>query len=93
MKTAAIEKVAAIADGRIFAGEQALALGLVDKLGNLEDTVELAAEMAGIKGRPHVVYARKRKQSIFDYFMQQFAQRLSEVVPESHPHLSYIWLE
>ncbi|HZW37637.1 MAG TPA: signal peptide peptidase SppA, partial [Candidatus Deferrimicrobiaceae bacterium] len=33
------ESVARIADGRIFSGEQAKALGLVDALGNLEDAV------------------------------------------------------
>ncbi len=87
-----IEKVAAIADGRIFSGEQALALGLVDKLGNLEDTIELAAKMAGIKGKPHVVYARKRKPSVFDFFMNGIAQRIREEVQNPHPQLGYLWL-
>jgi protease-4 len=86
------ERVMAIADGRIFSGEQALALGLVDKLGNLEDTIELAATMAGIRGRPHVIYARKRRPSVLDYFMQEIAQRLREEVQDFYPHLSYIWL-
>jgi len=86
-----IEKVAAIADGRIFSGEQALALGLVDKLGNLEDTIELAAKMAGIKGKPHVVYARKRRPSVLDYFIKEITQRLREEVQDTHPHLNYIW--
>lgn len=86
-----MEKVEAIADGRIFAGEQALTLGLVDELGNLEDTIALAAQMAGIEGRPHVVYARKRKPSIVDLFINEIAQRLREEVQEAHPHLDYIW--
>lgn len=86
-----IEKVTAIADGRIFAGEQALAFGLVDKLGNLEDTIEFAAKMAGIKGKPNVVYARKRRRSLFDYFMEKMAQRLTEEVQDTHPHLDYLW--
>ncbi|RLB06519.1 MAG: signal peptide peptidase SppA, partial [Deltaproteobacteria bacterium] len=86
-----LEKVEAIADGRIFSGEQALALGLVDKLGNLEDTIELAAKMAGIKGKPHVVYARKRRPSIFDYFIDEVVQRLRQKAQDIHPHLNYIW--
>jgi protease-4 len=87
-----IEQVTAIADGRIFSGEQALALGLVDKLGNLEDTIELAATMAGIKGKPAVVYPRKRKPSIFEYLTEGIAQRLKEEVHETtHPGLNYIW--
>jgi len=87
-----LEKVAAIADGRIFSGEQARALGLVDELGNLEDTIDRAAQMAGIKGRPVVVYPRRRKPSLFDYLTEGIAQRLREEVHETaQPGLDYIW--
>ncbi|OGP54063.1 MAG: hypothetical protein A2Y65_00605 [Deltaproteobacteria bacterium RBG_13_52_11] len=89
-----IEKVAAIADGRIFAGEQARDLGLVDQLGNLEDTIELAAKMGGIKGRPSVVYTRKRKQSFFDSLTEGIAQRLKEEVQQqAPPDLQYMWYQ
>ena len=87
-----VEKVTAIADGRIFSGEQARALGLVDELGNLEDTIDIAAQMAGIKGKPVVIYPRKRKPSLFDYLTQGIAQRLKEEVHETaRPGLDYIW--
>ena len=49
-----LEKVDEIADGRIYTGEQALELGLVDELGTLNSAVKAAAEMAGIKGEPKV---------------------------------------
>ncbi|MCJ7663226.1 MAG: signal peptide peptidase SppA, partial [Desulfobacterales bacterium] len=88
-----IEKVTAIADGRIFAGEQAKALGLVDELGNLEDTIQIAATMAGIKGRPAVVYTRKRKLSLFDSLTQSIAQRFKEEIQQQQapPDLQYMW--
>jgi protease-4 len=87
-----VEKVMAIADGRVFAGEQAKGLGLVDELGNLEDTIQLAADMAGIKGRPSVVYTRKRRPSFLDLFTEGIAQRLKEEVQETaQPGLDYIW--
>jgi len=87
-----IEKVTAIADGRIFAGEQARDLGLVDELGNLEDTIQIAATMAGIKGKPSVIYPRRRKPSLFDYLTEGIAQRLREEVHETaRPGLDYIW--
>jgi protease-4 len=38
-----------IAGGRVFSGQRALGLGLVDKLGGLTDAVYLAAEQAGVK--------------------------------------------
>jgi protease-4 len=50
-------KVRALADGRVYSGEQARALGLVDRLGGLQDAVDLAAERGGIVGEPHVTHA------------------------------------
>jgi protease-4 len=87
-----IEKVSAIADGRIFAGEQAKAVGLVDELGNLEDTILIAARLGGIKGKPAVIYTRKRKSSLLDFFTESIAQRLKEEVQDTtQPGLDYIW--
>jgi len=42
-------EVDAIGQGRVWTGENALKIGLVDQLGGLEDAVKLAAEMAGIE--------------------------------------------
>ena len=50
-----------IADGRIFSGKQALQIGLVDKLGNLEDAIKEAGRLAGIKGKPVVVELKKEQ--------------------------------
>ncbi len=55
------DAVAALADGRIFSGRQALEAGLVDRLGTLEDAVEVAARMGGIEGEPRVQEPVRRK--------------------------------
>src|SRR3989339_2263664 len=52
--------VTSIADGRIFSGRQALEYGLVDKMGTFEDAVLFAADAAGIKGDPALVYEKKK---------------------------------
>lgn len=44
----AVETVQSFADGRIFTGQQALALGVVDRLGTEEDARRWAAELAGL---------------------------------------------
>ncbi len=49
-----------LADGRVFTGRQAKAAKLVDELGDLNDAIKLAAEMAGIEGEPKVVEPRRR---------------------------------
>lgn len=43
------DSVKAIAEGRVWTGEQALSIGLVDKLGNLNDAVEAAALLAELE--------------------------------------------
>ncbi len=44
----AVETVRSFADGRIFTGEQALQLGIVDRLGTEEDARRWAAELVGL---------------------------------------------
>jgi protease-4 len=44
----AVETVKSFADGRIFTGQQALELGVVDRLGTEEDARLWAAELAGL---------------------------------------------
>lgn len=46
------ERVRELADGRVYSGEQALDLDLIDTLGTLDDAVTIAAELAGISGEP-----------------------------------------
>ena len=43
------DSVKAIAEGRVWTGEQALKIGLVDKLGNLNDAIKCAAKLAELK--------------------------------------------
>ncbi len=59
-------QVAALADGRVFTGEEALSLHLIDKLGNLGDAVTLAARKAGVHGEPSTIYPRKRGRTLLD---------------------------
>lgn len=42
------EAVRSFADGRVFTGQQALQLGLIDRLGTEEDARRWAAELAGL---------------------------------------------
>ena len=72
-------KVREFADGRIYSGEQAKGMGLVDLLGNVEDAIDLAAKRAGIKGAPQVIYARRERKSWWeDLLFSAFGQRLGK---------------
>jgi len=56
-----LEKVKAIADGRIFSGRQAHQLKLIDAIGNFSDAVDKAAELASLKGEPQLYYPQKNR--------------------------------
>jgi protease-4 len=64
-----LEKVRALADGRVFTGEEAKKLGLVDELGNFNDAVERAGRLGGIKGRIKTVYPEKRGLSLLSLLL------------------------
>jgi protease-4 len=59
-----IDAVRQLADGRIYTGADAKSLGLVDRIGNLEDAVQWAGELAGVKGDVTAVYIPTRKTSL-----------------------------
>jgi protease-4 len=46
-----------LAGGRVFTGKQALELGLVDKIGTMEDAVKFVADKAGIKDKDYDIRA------------------------------------
>lgn len=66
-----VERVEKLADGRIFTGEESIAHGLIDRLGNFEDAVEWAGKLAGIKGEIKTVYASKKKSSFLEYLLMK----------------------
>ncbi len=78
-------KVEPLADGRIFTGEEAKNLGLIDRIGNLEDAVEWAGRMAGIEGKISAVYARKKKLSFLKYIIDSTLKDLVNNI--SNPHI------
>lgn len=86
------EKVKTLADGRIFTGRQAKELGLVDELGNLEAAVRSAGELAGIEGKPDIVYPPSDKPKLIDFLIQETSSRLREVLLNGQGGgLQYVW--
>lgn len=68
----------ALADGRIFTGRQAKEAKLVDELGDLEDAIQLAAEVVGIEGEPKVIEPRRRfsLREVLDSKLSMFFPKL-----------------
>jgi len=55
-----------IGQGRVWTGEQALKIGLVDRLGNIDDAITMAAKKAKLKGYNIETYPEQK--SIFNKF-------------------------
>lgn len=87
------EKVEEIADGRILTGAKAKELGLVDRLGNFEDAIDLAKELAGIKGDVDLVYPKRPSEfSILDFFLQGDAGMVyKSIVDAFKTRVEYRW--
>lgn len=87
----AIELAAAqaLADGRIFTGRQAKEAKLVDELGDLEDAIQLAADVVGIEGEPKVVEP-KRRFSIRELLESKFTAMFPKL--DLHPGVSLKYL-
>ncbi len=84
------DQVRAVADGRIIMGEKALELKLVDQLGNFEDAVAKAGELAKIEGEPEVIKAKKSKHSLLDLLVgENVSERVSDIIYDSSACVRY----
>lgn len=76
------------AEGRVWTGNQALKIGLVDELGNLLTAIEAAAELADL-GEDYLVYEYPKKRTFIEEFLNRgkedlAAQTLKEYLGESY---------
>ncbi len=56
------------ADGRIYSAQQALDLGLIDQLGDLDDVIDRAVELGGIEDEePRIIDYRNTSNSPFSF--------------------------
>ncbi len=75
-----VEEIEPLADGRVFTGEQAKENGLVDRLGNFQDALDRAAELAGIEGKPVIIYPEEKRKKIWEYLIQSIAEGMGSVL-------------
>lgn len=86
-----LDKLAPLADGRIFSGEQAKSLGLVDELGTQGKAVEVAKKLCGIeKAKVVEYYSRPRFLDLLFSKVSDYS-KLKEVQLIPEPVLKYIW--
>lgn len=87
----AADRVSELADGRIYTGEQAKELGLVDRLGNFQDAVQWAAELGGIEGEVETVYSRREKFSFLNFLTEGAARTLTQYLGDPDLFAGYLY--
>ena len=74
-----LAKVKSLADGRIYTGEQALKLGMVDVLGGIEVATEELRKLANLSEKPVLVYPHPKKKRLAEIFTAGISETILSV--------------
>ena len=88
-----VQQVDSIGQGRVWTGEDALGIKLVDKLGNLDDAIAIAAKRAGVKkySVAHYPVAQEWWEEMLESQMDGYADaRLRSYLGELYPAVSLL---
>ena len=66
-----ILKLNEYADGRIFTGEQAYSINLIDTLGTFEDALNISKNLANISGETNLIYPKINKSKFLKMFFEE----------------------
>ncbi len=88
-----VDDIKAIANGRVWTGEQALSLKLIDQIGDFQAAVEDTAKAVGIKGEPTLVHPEKERKTLADLLFGDVSQWLPtrETLLEKQIGFYYLW--
>ncbi len=87
-----VETVNELADGRIFTGEQAFDVGLIDSLGNFTDAITMAADMGGLDTEnPQLIYPKQERKFSLLTLLSKAEQSFVENIVPMYPILSFEW--
>lgn len=78
----------AMADGRVMTGQQALKLGLVDRIGTMDDAIRRAGEMAGLGKKPPVV--ERSPESSIPSLLGSHARKFWQAFTRREPAVQYL---
>lgn len=82
------DSLALYAEGRVWTGNQAKAIGLVDELGGIEKAIETAADLANL-GKSYVVFEYPRLRSRFDELINPAKEELAAKTMKEYLGESY----
>ena len=87
------EDVKSIANGKVWTGEQALSMKLIDNVGDFEAVVKETAKSVNISGEPTLVHPEKDRKTLLDLLLGDVSRYIpsTEKMLEQHVGFYYLW--
>ncbi len=87
------DDVKAIANGKVWTGQQALSMKLIDNVGDFEAAVKDTAKAVGISGEPTLVHPEKDRRTLLDLMLGDVSKYLPdrEKMLEQQVGFYYLW--
>ena len=87
------DDIKAIADGRVWTGQEALSMHLIDQIGDFQTAVDETAKSVGIKGEPVLVHPDKDRKTLSDLLFGDISQWLptKEKLLDQQMGFYYLW--
>lgn len=88
-----VDDVKAIANGKVWTGEQALSMKLIDNVGDFEAAVKDTAKSVGISGEPTLIHPEKDRRTLLDLLLGDVSKYLPdrEKMLEQQVGFYYLW--
>jgi len=82
-----------LADGKVWTGEQAMPLKLIDQIGDFRTAIEDTAKSVGIKGEPTLVRPEKDRKSVLDLLFGDVSEYLPDPAKlmQTNAGFYYLW--
>jgi protease-4 len=90
---AKVEDIKAIANGKVWTGEEALSMHLVDQIADFQAAVDDTAKAVNIKGEPVLVHPELERKTVLDLLFGDVSQWLptKEKLMENQMGFYYLW--
>jgi protease IV len=87
------EDVKSFANGKVWTGEQAMQMKLIDSVGDFETAVAETAKSVGISGEPVLVHPERERKTLLDLLLGDVSQYLPsrEKMLEQQVGFYYLW--
>src|SRR5580698_1223538 len=87
------DEVRVLANGKVWTGEQAIPLKLIDQIGDFRAAIDDTAKSVGIKGDPTLVRPEKERKSMLDLLFGDVSDYLPsrEKLMETNVGFYYLW--